>query len=245
MAEITHFNRYNNSKIYKICSNLTNKIYIGSTTQSIQQRLSEHAGNYKHYLKTNTHYISSYEIIKLGDAFIVLLEQCNFNNKQQLERREGEIMKLNINNIINKHIAGRTLEEYLNDNKEILENRRKEYNKEYIIINAEHIKEKHKEYHINNAEHVSQNKKEYYNNNKEIIAEKIKQYITNNAEKRKEYQTKNAEIIKEKRKQSYNLNKKPILCECGLTIQTNIHIHKKTNKHLTLIYYNELNFYNL
>jgi len=120
MAEI---NRYNNSKIYKICSNLTDKIYIGSTTQTLSQRLSEHVKNYKTHIKNNnTKYVSSYEIIKYGDFYITLIEECNYNNRQQLFKREGEFIKLNINNAVNMLIAGRT-------------------QKEYVIINKEHITE--------------------------------------------------------------------------------------------------------
>jgi hypothetical protein len=284
MAEITHINRYSNSKIYKICSNLSNKIYIGSTTQSIQQRLSEHVGAYKTHLKNNnTNYVSSYEIIKFGDAFITLLEQCNFNNRQQLERKEGEYIKQNINIAVNKVIAGRTGNEYHNDNKE----KEKQYSidnaehiaerqKNYRTNNTEHLKEYKKKYDTNNAENIKENHKEYYNNNKTILAEKNKEYRTNNkenikqyllnnaehiAERQKEYRTNNAEHIAEKQKQYnlinaehiaeknkeyYNNNRHYIQCECGLTIQKYyINNHKQTNKHLTLIYYNELNFYNL
>ncbi len=117
---MTEHNKYNSSKIYKICSNLTDKFYIGSTTQTLSQRLSEQITHYKLYVKTNTKHITSYVIIKLGDSYITLIEEHNFNNKQQLERREGELIKLNINNVVNKMIAGRTKSEYYNDNKEHL-----------------------------------------------------------------------------------------------------------------------------
>ena len=105
---MTEVNKYNHSKIYKICSNLSDKYYIGSTTQTLAQRLSKHTSNYKQYIKTNINHITSYEIIKLGDSYITLIEEHNFNNRQQLFKREGEVMKLNINNIVNMIIAGRT-----------------------------------------------------------------------------------------------------------------------------------------
>jgi len=176
MAEI---NRYNNSKIYKICSNLTDKIYIGSTTQSISQRLSEHVKRYKTHIKNNnTKYVSSIEIIKLGDAFIVLLEQCNFNNRQQLFKREGEVIKLNINNAVNMLIAGRTKKEYVIDNKEQILER----SKQFYIDNKEQVLEQQQQYYNDNKER----KKQYYNDNKEKIAERMKQY-RNNKERNKQY----------------------------------------------------------
>jgi len=155
MAEI---NRYNHSKIYKICSNLTDKYYIGSTTQTLAQRLSKHVGAYKTHIKNNTHYVSSYEIIKLGDAFIVLLEQCNFNNQQQLFKREGDVIKLNINNVVNKQITGRTQKEYFIDNKEQII----EYNKQFYIDNAEQLKIKQKQYRNDNAEHIAEYNKQTF-----------------------------------------------------------------------------------
>ncbi len=100
---MTEVNKYNHSKIYKICSKLTDKIYIGSTTQTLSQRLSEHISHYKLYVKTNTKHITSYEIIKLGDYYITLIEENNFNNRQQLFKREGEVIKLNINNVVTLH----------------------------------------------------------------------------------------------------------------------------------------------
>ena len=50
MAEI---NKYNSSLIYTIRSHQTNKYYIGSTTQSLSRRLSEHIRDYKQHLSNN------------------------------------------------------------------------------------------------------------------------------------------------------------------------------------------------
>ena len=147
---MTERNKYNSSKIYKICSNLTDKIYIGSTTQTLAKRLYTHVKDYKQYIRTNIKHITSYEIIKLEDYYITLIEEHNFNNRQQLLNREGEIMKLNINNIVNNRIAG----EYQRD--------KVEYKKQYRVDNKEYLIEK---------------RKENYNDNKEQILEKMNQTI--------------------------------------------------------------------
>jgi len=189
---MTEVNKYNHSKIYKICSNKTDKIYIGSTTQILAKRLYEHVLNYKQYLKTNTKYISSIEIIKLEDYYIVLIEECNFNNKEQLLKREGEIIKLNINNVINNRIAGRTHKEYQNDNKEHIAEQKKQYRQD----NKEHLTEQKIQYRQDNKEHIAECQKKYYNDNKENILEKMKQYQNDNKEHRLE-----------KMKQYYNDNK--------------------------------------
>ena len=68
---------YQQSKIYCIRSNKTTDIYIGSTAVLyLSSRIAEHNAGYKKYLKTKKKYISSYEILKHGDAFIELI--CHF-----------------------------------------------------------------------------------------------------------------------------------------------------------------------
>ena len=60
---------YSNSKIYKITSPSTEKIYIGSTTQSLSYRLQNHIKIYKLYIDDNTkEYSSSNEILAYGDT---------------------------------------------------------------------------------------------------------------------------------------------------------------------------------
>ncbi len=166
---MTEINKYNHSKIYKICSNLTDKYYIGSTTQTLAQRLTKHTSDYRQYVRTNNVYITSYDIIKLGDSYISLIEEHNFNNRQQLFKREGEVMKLNINNIVNKQITGRTNAEYRVDNVEHI--------KRYSQDNKEHIIEYKKQHYISNREQILEKQKQYNINNKQVILEQKKQPI--------------------------------------------------------------------
>ena len=128
MAVIVEHNKYNSSRIYKIQSSLTDKIYIGSTCQALSQRMAGHISDYKKYLKDNTKgYVSSYEIIKLGDAFITLIEEFNLNNRQQLISLEGEMIKDNINICVNTRIEGRTQQQWKVDNKLIIAEKQKVY----------------------------------------------------------------------------------------------------------------------
>ena len=166
---MTEINKYNHSKIYKICSNLSEKIYIGSTTQSLAQRLSEHNKQYKNYLKSKEHYRSSFEIIKLDDYFITLIEEHSYNNRSQLFRREGELIKHNINICVNKQLTGRTDYEYRQDNKEhIAENK-----KEYYESNKQSISEKQKQYNIYNKDYLTEKQKHRYQLNKEELFKTI------------------------------------------------------------------------
>ena len=170
---------YNNSRIYKIVSPSTDKIYIGSTTQILCKRIAKHLIDYRAYIIDNTKkYLSSYEIIKLGDYSIKLIEECNFENREQLRQREGYYIKFYKDIIVNKLIAGRTRKEYLIDNKEHIAERSKQYvidNKEqirqYAIDNAKHIAEVTKQYRIEHKEQA----KQYQMNNKEHLNELMRQ----------------------------------------------------------------------
>ena len=48
---MTTINKYNNGKIYKIVSDSTDKIYVGSTTQPLSKRHYEHKKNFQFKIK--------------------------------------------------------------------------------------------------------------------------------------------------------------------------------------------------
>ena len=97
-------NKYNDSKIYVIKSNQSDRIYIGSTCLDIYERLRKHRQNYRYYNLTGKKYIASYEILKFDDHYIELLEKCNFFNNNELIKKEGEYMKKYKNIIVNLNI---------------------------------------------------------------------------------------------------------------------------------------------
>lgn len=142
-------------KIYIIKSNQTDNIYIGSTTSSLSQRLSKHKSSYKRYIAGKRGFVSSFDIIKFEDAIIELLEDFECQTKEQLTRREGELIKEN-NICVNKRVEGRT---------------RKEYNKEHYQDNKEQIREQKKQYYQDNKEKIKEYQKQYYEkkNNSSII----------------------------------------------------------------------------
>ena len=193
---------YKNGKIYTIRSHQTDKIYIGSTTQTLSKRLSGHKGQYKSYLNGKKIYITSLEIIKYGDAYIELLEECPCDNKMMLHKREGECIRAEPN-CVNKCVAGRTTKQYYDDNTDKI----KEQNKQYYDDNADKIKEYYKEYQNRNADKVKEYQKEYQKQNAEKLKEQKKQYYADNADKlieqQKQYNADNADKIKEQKKQYY------------------------------------------
>lgn len=105
-------------KIYKIVSKNTDKIYVGSTQKMLSKRLRGHVNGYKLYLRGKSHFISAFDIIKLGDYSIKLLEQFECDTKCEALAREGFYMEKHKDIIINKYIAGRSMKQWREDNKE-------------------------------------------------------------------------------------------------------------------------------
>jgi len=139
-------NKYHRGKIYKIVSNHTDKVYIGSTVQSLAKRIGGHRSNYKQYLKGNHRKVMSFDIVCFDDAKIYLIEEFKCESKNELERKE----RFYIESIecCNKVIPCRTSKEYNVDNKEKI--------KEYYQKNKDELKE----YYQKNKEKISIREKE-------------------------------------------------------------------------------------
>ena len=151
-------NKYNNSMIYTIRSPHTNKFYIGSTTQRLCKRFTNHKSSYNAYVNNIGNYITSFKIIELGDSYIELLERFDCEDKNELEKREGELMRLHKDLCINKQIAGRTIKQYHIDNVD--------KRKQYDIDNADKIKQQKKQYYADNLESIKLRNKQIYQNKK-------------------------------------------------------------------------------
>ncbi len=146
---------YTKGKIYSVRSHQTNEIYIGSTISPLSKRMGQHREKYNKWKRGEYHYFTCFKLIELGDAYISLIEEYPCENKEQLERREGEIMRATPN-YINKLIAGRTYDEYYEENADRIKKRCNEYR----LKNHEIIKEKKKQYYEKNKVQILENKRE-------------------------------------------------------------------------------------
>jgi len=157
---------YSKSKIYILRSSQTDKVYVGSTIQSLKERLRQH----KKSLKRGS-CITSSKIVCYDDVEIVLLEDYPCNSKAELSKKEGEyIRELNCVNI---RVAGRTKEQYRIDNKEQTAKTVKMYyekHKDKILKYA-------KEYRNENKEKIAEYQRTYKEKNKEKLQQKQKQEI--------------------------------------------------------------------
>ena len=128
---------YQNGRIYKIVSDETDKIYIGSTTQPLSKRLSVHKALYKQYLAGNSNNVTSFDLIALGPVQIILVESFPCNNREELEKRECYYINEFKNIVVNRVHPTRTMKEYRQYNKEKI----RQQDKQYHIDNKEQIHE--------------------------------------------------------------------------------------------------------
>jgi hypothetical protein len=128
---------YSQGKIYRIVCNITGEQYYGSTKEKyLSRRLSRHKRNADEFDRgTKEGKCASYDIIKRGDFQIVLVETYPCDTKYELESRERYYIENN--NCVNKTVPTRTVQEYLNDNKEIIRKKHKEYRERNKEIRAE------------------------------------------------------------------------------------------------------------
>ena len=84
-------------RIYKITSNETDYIYIGSTTNQLDARFKKHKADYKRHSDNKSSYLSSFEIIKYTDAKIELIHEGLFEGRNDLENYERDTIRTSPN----------------------------------------------------------------------------------------------------------------------------------------------------
>jgi len=189
---------YSKGKIYTIrCKTDDAKIYVGSTIQNLSARYAGHKGDSKR-CKCNWYM----EIDDWDNWFIELYENHPCNNKEELNKREGEVIRL-IGNL-NKNIPGRSNKERYSEYDEKRKNtperiqQKKEIGHKYREINKEIIKEKKKKYREEHIDEIKERSKKYREEHRAEIKERSKKYREENKEKIKEINRKYREEHKEK-----------------------------------------------
>jgi hypothetical protein len=130
---------YSNGKIYTIRSRSCDLVYIGSTVQRLTDRFAEHKRHYNGYKQGKRAFVCSYTVFDKGDAYIELFELYPCNNRIELARYEGQCQRKY--ECVNNNIAGRTVAEYKEEEKEKISER----NKKYYQKNREYYREYRKE----------------------------------------------------------------------------------------------------
>ena len=158
---------YQNSKIYKLVSNKTSDIYIGSCLMRLSTRLSNHKS-----LSNTT--ISKKLFINEAIITIILIENFPCNTKNELKARE--LHHITTNNCININ------KPFICD---IPYSDRNAYMKEYYHANTEQISISQKKYYDANKEQISAYKKEYQQANSDKHNSRQKKYDDSHKEQRR------------------------------------------------------------
>ena len=124
MTDVVEVNKYTTGKIYRNWNMMNDRFYVGSTIQPLHKRMIGHrcdagkqqCSKVKLYTDMNT---LGYEHFK-----IELIEYYPCNSRDELIRREGEIIR-ELKLELNMQIAGRTSKEWFMENKDILKEKQK------------------------------------------------------------------------------------------------------------------------
>ena len=140
---------YQKSKIYKLVSDHTDEIYIGSTCQKLCHRLSQHARDFREGKNKCT----CKNMFELGKVKIVLIENVPCDSKEELYKRERHYIETMV--CVNKCIPGRTKAENYQDKKEHYQ---KKSNDRYHAKTEDILKQQN-EYRLKNKDKIKERKK--------------------------------------------------------------------------------------
>lgn len=168
------------SKIYKLVSSHTDKIYISSTSNKyLSLCLALQKSNYKTRLQLGTvSNISAHQILQYDDVRIELIEEVVVNNKIELREIQRKYINDNRDICVNKNMP---------NNATVLE-----YKKEYIskYQKTQKFKNMKKIYYEKNKDKMMNNAKTHYRNNKDYYKNYYESHKDENKERQKEYQKK-------------------------------------------------------
>ena len=169
---------YKNGKVYKLISDETNFIYVGSTTQQLSKRLYEHKDNAK---RGKSKVYETMRDVGIDTFRIVLINEFPCENKEQLCKEEERCRKeiaqdklLNTSKCYANVPFGLPVEEYTKEYKKENKDKILECNKEYRKKNKDKIQEYKREYNKENKDKIQEYRKE----NKDKIQENKKEYYT-------------------------------------------------------------------
>jgi hypothetical protein len=173
-------------KVYKITCNVDDRIYIGSTTQELSQRMSCHRSAYKKQKQNENITFPIYQAFdEIGIEFfqIELIENVKCETKDELFAKEAHYQReLNTKdpekgfNCVYAHLS---------------DEQRKKYNceksKKWAEKNPEKIQKMSKNYYDNNSVKIIEKSKIYRKENPEKVAQSHKNWADKNKEHRQDY----------------------------------------------------------
>jgi hypothetical protein len=149
-------------RIYKISTNETNNIYIGSTVKPLYEALRLYKRSYSGFKrgKESCNYSSCFDVIETGKPNIELIEEKEFETKKEMKDRQFYYIQ-NMENVVNKIQHIMTEEEKKNKQKEkVLKNQKEKITKPkktdtIICICGSKCLYTHKQRHEKSVKHIN------------------------------------------------------------------------------------------
>jgi len=169
--------KYADGRIYCIRERMNNDriVYVGSTTQSLSRRMSQHRCEMKRQPEIKIYALMNR--VGVENFHIELLHPFPCANKEELVAEEGRCIRQHQPEG-NVRIEGQTKKEWYEVNKTAVIVRQKAYRD----ANKQHIAARDKKYVEENKETVIARKKEYYESHKEEAKERQKAYYETHKE---------------------------------------------------------------
>ena len=138
-------------RIYIVKCKVNQLMYVGSTIRDLETRMKQHLKDM--YKFTNFKLYKAMNEFKAENFYINLLEEFEYNDIKQLRREEGKFIKI-IKPELNVNVAGRTIKEYNEDNKQKLRLYRKLYYRDYRLKHQEYLKQYRRNYYNNKKSNI-------------------------------------------------------------------------------------------
>lgn len=126
---------YTNGRIYKLVNKVNDKIYVGSTCNSLRQRKAEHKSSSTNPKKSETYVYKHLNEICWSGVEIILIESYPCKTKDELRKRERYWID-ELKPELNMRLPDRSKHEYYIDNKNDLDAKgRAKYqeNKQHVL----------------------------------------------------------------------------------------------------------------
>ena len=143
---MTNINKYQDGKIYTVRNDITDDIYIGSTTMALSKRMVKHRCDAKTRPELSFFYTFMNEM-GIEHFYIELVENFPCNSVEELRKREGEITREI--GTLNKRIEQPDMD-------------MKEYFRQYYQDHIERYREYKKKWKANNREKVNEDARKQY-----------------------------------------------------------------------------------
>ena len=143
-------------RVYAIRSPSTENVYIGSTTQPLSKRMSQHRDKFNYMIGSGdmSKWCQSFYVLDSLDAYIELISEHENISKDELKKFEGMAIREEPN-CVNKNVAGQKYSDWVESG--FIKNYMKDYNKtdkaklakqKWYLDNKEHLKEYQKQYRL-------------------------------------------------------------------------------------------------